>query len=143
MGRVITIVMSNVFKRYHTPTGNEFYDKLVFISTELTRLVMNEKIVPKKYRYVYSIPIINKLNQLRDDIKAEMTLYPTSEKLVEYKKDIWQRAIIHNEQIIELVQTMLIELPSINIDKFENVGNALVEESAILRKCKSNTKLQK
>lgn len=135
--------MSNVFSRFHTPTGNEFYDKGIIIERELVRLCMNERIVPKKYRYVYGIPIINHAHRLMDYISAEMTLYPTSEELVERKKNIWQDAIICCEQIIRKIQTMIYDLPTADPYKFENVGKLLIEESKILRECRKNTKLQK
>lgn len=135
--------MSNVFAKNHTPTGNEFYEKAIYIKRELTRLVMNEKVVPKRYRFVYSIPIINKTNDLMNWITAEITLYPTSESLVEKKKDIWYQALICNEQLIQMIQDMIYVLPTANPDKFESVGTALIEESKILRECRKNTKLQK
>lgn len=135
--------MSNVFAKYHTPTGNEFYDKALYIKRELTRLVMNEKVMPKRYRFVYSIPIINKVTELLGWITAEITLYPTSEALVEKKKEIWYKALICNEQIIQMIQDMIFVLPTVIPEKFEQVGEALIEESKILRECRKNTKLQK
>ena len=51
--------MSNVLKRKRSISETEFLNKAQLIRAEVTRLVMNEKVIPKKYRYVYSIPIID------------------------------------------------------------------------------------
>ena len=51
--------MSNVLKRKRSISETEFLHQAQLIRTEVTRLVMNEKVIPKKYRYVYSIPIID------------------------------------------------------------------------------------
>ncbi|MCC8068706.1 MAG: hypothetical protein LIO71_02945 [Ruminococcus sp.] len=51
--------MSNVLKRNRAVSNSEYITKARVIREEITSLVMNEKIVPKRYRYAYSIPMID------------------------------------------------------------------------------------
>ena len=64
--------MSNVLKRKRAVSDAEFIHNAQNIRTELTRLVMNEKVIPKRYRYVYSVPIIDLCREL---IKNAVTYY--------------------------------------------------------------------
>ena len=62
--------MSNVLRRNRSVSEIEYFHNAVKIRNEVTRLAMNEKVFPKRYRYVYSIPIIN---ICRDLIKNAQT----------------------------------------------------------------------
>ena len=56
--------MSNVLRRNRSVSDAEFIHTAQNIRAEVTRLVMNEKVIPKRYRYVYSIPIIDLCREL-------------------------------------------------------------------------------
>lgn len=62
--------MSNVLKRNRAVSDAEFLHNAQVIRSEVTRLVMNEKVVPKKYRYVYAIPVIDICRELNKNAVA-------------------------------------------------------------------------
>ena len=64
--------MSNVLKRNRAVSDAGYLHNAEKIRNEVTRLMMNEKVVPKRYRYVYSIPTINLCREL---IKNANTYY--------------------------------------------------------------------
>lgn len=64
--------MSNVLRRNRAVSDVEYLHNAVKIRNEITRLVMNEKVFPKRYRYVYSIPTID---ICRDLVKNAHTYY--------------------------------------------------------------------
>lgn len=64
--------MSNVLRRKRSISEVEFLDKAKRIRTEITRIAMNEKAIPKRYRFVYSIPMID---ICRDLMKNANTYY--------------------------------------------------------------------
>ncbi len=134
--------MSSVFRRNHEPTGLEFWDNAQEIEIFLTRFLMNEKNVPKKYRYVYAIPILESVRSLQKHIVAANTIYPTDEAELDKRKDEQQKAINANEIVIQEIQRMVLVLP-IDVDKLDDVGGRLLRESALLRAWRKSSKLQK
>lgn len=64
--------MSNVLRRNRATSVVEYINNANNIRSEVTRLVMNEKVIPKRYRYVYSIPMID---ICRDLVKNANTYY--------------------------------------------------------------------
>jgi hypothetical protein len=64
--------MSNVLRRNRATSEAEFLHNACRIRTEVTKMVMNEKVIPKKYRYVYAIPMID---ICRDLVKNANTYY--------------------------------------------------------------------
>ncbi len=132
--------MSNVFRRNRKPTGQEFYDTMVTLTDKLTHFVMNDKNVPKSYRYVYAIPIIGLLHRLRTAITNANTTYPVNERLLEKRKDYWLDAICANEDIFQAIQALLDVLP-IDLDKLDEIGELLRKESALLRGLRKNAKI--
>lgn len=133
--------MSNVFRRFRKPTGLEFWDNAVEISKMLTRFVMNEKNVPKRYTYVFAHPLIEDCRNLRHAIVKANSVYPVNEHELERRKDFQQDAINANEIIIQDVQDMIDILPGIDADKLNELGERLSLESTLLRAWKKSSKV--
>lgn len=64
--------MSNVLRRNRTTSEVEFIHNAMRIRKEITSMVMNEKVFPKRYRFVYSIPMIDLCREL---VKNANTYY--------------------------------------------------------------------
>ena len=122
----------SVLKNKRSESQLEFYHTATLIRTELTRFVMNEKVVPKRWRPVFKFPMVEKVIKLFDYITAANTIYPQNLREAERRRDYQTQAIITVEQILQLLQYMLTTL-SINPDKFQPVTELLVKEAALLR----------
>ena len=122
----------SVLKRNRSESHLEFYHTATIIRSDLTRFVMSEKIVPKRWRPVFTFPMIERVNRLMDNITAANTIYPQNLHEAERRRDYQTLAIITVEQIFQLLQYMLDTL-SVNPDKFQAVTEMLVKESALLR----------
>lgn len=122
----------SVLKNKRSESQLEFYHTATLIRKELTQFVMNEKIVPKRWRPVFTFPMIDKVIKLFDYITAANTIYPQNLREAERRRDYQTQAIIVVEQILQLLQYMLTTLP-INPDKFQPVTELLVKEAAVLR----------
>lgn len=59
--------MSNVLERHRGISEMEFYVTAINIRHELTTFLMHEKNVPKRWRSVYTYPVIN-LSQAQIDL---------------------------------------------------------------------------
>ena len=93
---------------------------------------MNEKVVPKRWRPVFTFPMTEKLIKLIDYITAANTIYPQNLREAERRRDYQTQAIITVEQILQLLQYMLDTL-CVNPDKFRPVTELLVKEATLLR----------
>ena len=122
----------SVLKNKRTESQLEFFHTATKIQSELTRFVMNEKIVPKRWRPVFTFPMVDKAIRLIDCITAANTIYPKNLHELELRRDYQTRAIITVEQILQLLQFMLSTLP-IDPDKFQPITELLVKEAALLR----------
>lgn len=121
-----------VLKNKRGESQMEFYHTATLARAELTRFVMNDSIVPKRWRPVFTFPIIEKVIALIDNITAANTIYPQNMHEYEMRRDYQTKAIITVEQIIQLLQFMLSTLP-ISADKFQTVTELLMKEGALLR----------
>ena len=122
----------SVLKRNRSESHLEFYHTAMIIRSDLTRFVMNEKIVPKRWRPVFTFPMIERINRLMDNITAANTIYPQNLREAEARRDYQTAAIIIVEQIFQLLQFLLETLP-VDPDKFQPITEMLVKESALLR----------
>lgn len=122
----------SVLKRNRSESHLEFYHTATIIRSDLTRFVMNEKIVPKRWRPIFTFPMIERVNRLMDNITAANTIYPQNLREAEARRDYQTAAIITVEQIFQLLQFMLDTL-SVNPDKFQPITEMLIKESALLR----------
>ena len=68
--------MSSVLARNRSLSELEFYKNACEMRGTLTRFVMSEKHVPKKYRFVFAIPMTELLKELMCNITAANTIYP-------------------------------------------------------------------
>ena len=121
-----------VLKNKRSESKMEFYHTATVIRSELTRFVMNENIVPKRWRPVFTFPMVEKVIRLIDCITAANSIYPQSLHEAEMRRDYQTEAIITVEQIVQLLQFMLTTLP-VDADKFQPVTELLMKETALLR----------
>ena len=122
----------SVLKNKRSESPLEFYRTATLIRTELTRFVMSDNVVPKRWRPVITFPMVEKVIKLLDYITAANTIYPQSLREAERRRDYQTQAIIVVEQILQLLQYMLTTL-SVDPNKFQPVTELLVKVVALLR----------
>ena len=137
--------MSNVFRRFHKPTGTDYWDTAVEVDSELFRILTNEKIVPKSRRFIYTIPILNMMGREWNYIGLAFDTYPAgddAEEKLKRKKQAFRNAKDMNEAIIRQLQAMVRRHPEIDVDKLDNLGELLIKESSLLDKARENSRIQ-
>lgn len=103
--------MSNVLARNRSLSSLEFYKAACELRSAVTKLVMNERNVPKKYRYVFAVPMVNLMHDLFANITTANTFYPLCEHDLEVRRDFQTYAITSCEQALQMMQYMLDVLP--------------------------------
>lgn len=122
----------SVLKNKRNQSQLEFYHTATVIRAELTKFVMNDKNVPKRWRPVFTFPMVTKAIQLIDEITAANTIFPTNTHEAEVRRDYQTKAIITVEQILQLLQFLLLTL-QIDADKLQPIVELLLKESSLLR----------
>ena len=86
----------------------EFYANAQKFYTVLSKFLMSDKNVPKKWRSVVTYPILNMADSFFDMLEDANSIYPNSENLVEERKARQLDCITHCEKIYgRLQRTML------------------------------------
>ncbi len=98
----------------------------------LTRFVMSEKHVPKKYRFVFAIPMTELLKELMCNITAANTIYPINEHEVQMRRDFQTMAIANCEQIFQMMEYMVDTLP-IDANSLKQSIELTLKETALLK----------
>jgi hypothetical protein len=78
--------MSNVYKRLRGKTDTQFIVNALELQTLITQYCVKEKFVPKKYRLLIGVPLINKVDEMVDNITFANAIYVTNERESEKRK---------------------------------------------------------
>lgn len=126
--------MSNVLRRNRATSEVEFLHNAQRIKTEVTKMVMNEKVIPKRYRFVYAIPMIE---ICRDLVKNANTYY----NCVGEDDDtfhLYERKRTALENMLDCCDNILAELQSareqfyIKMSVRESVVGLIVDEEELI-----------
>ena len=151
--------MSNVLERLRGISEMEFYQNAIKIRHEMSRFLMSEKNMPKRWRSVYAYPIINKVQEMIDTIIDANRIVAYSPELLNARKQGFQDAIESTDKIFERLQgavqdvwwDMLHSEPGssgyqnrLRIEKHvAEIGVLLEYEERLLKGCKYKSKLVK
>ena len=83
----------SVFKRNRSETKLQFYINALELQTEITKYVLREKVVPKKWRFAIGYDLVKKADLLVDFITLANSIYPTNWRELFLRKllqRIWQ-----------------------------------------------------
>lgn len=119
--------MSNVLQRFRNKSPLQYFVSMNELKVKLTRFVMNEKYVPKRYRFVVSIPTIDILLQLSSNVTG--LNYDLTHPNIN-RDDVHEGLIISlklSEDILQMLQYM-----SEVINDFDDTTAAFVDILSLL-----------
>ena len=134
--------MSNVLSRKRSLSELEFWKNASEIRAIFTRYLMNEKKVPKRWKFVFAMPGIGYAMKLMEEITAANTIYPTTDEELAQRRAHQNEAIVACEQIIQHIQFMIETLDGCNVSDFENLGEMIFKEIALLKAWRKANKVQ-
>ncbi len=132
--------MSDVFQRLRGRTGTQFEITALELQAELTQYCVKEKFVPKKYRLLVGIPLVNKVNELVDNISFGNSIYPTNEIQLQRRKDFQTKAIANCYQLQNLIIALEKTVDSVKIKSLDKIIDLLCEERNLLIAWKKSNK---
>lgn len=117
--------MSNVYKRFRGETETQFIINALELQSELTKYCTKEKFIPKKYRLLIGVPIINKVDELVDNITFANSIYPTNTTEAEQRKEYQVKAIANCFQLQNYIVKLEKTVDSVTISSLDKVIDLL------------------
>lgn len=133
--------MSNVYARNRKTTDLAFLIIGQDLQAKLTIYVMNEKRVPKKWRYMVGRNIIAKVDELIDNIVAANSIYPTTAEELEKRKLFQSLAICNCYQLQNKIIRLINCINTVTVDSLTQIIKLLHQEIATLKRWKKASKL--
>ena len=135
--------MSNVYKRLRGETETQFIMNALELQTQLTKYCVKEKFVPKKYRLLIGVPIINKVDELVDNITFANSIYPTNEFEFQQRKEYQVKAIANCFQLQNYIVKLEKTIDSVTISSLESIIELLCVELNLLKAWKKSDAVRK
>lgn len=130
--------MSNVYKRFRGETETQFIINALELQSELTRYCTKEKFIPKKYRLLIGVPIINKVDELVDNITFANSIFPTNETEIEQRKEYQVKAIANCFQLQNYIVKLEKTVDSVTISSLDKIIDLLCVELNLLKAWKKS-----
>ena len=141
LNKEVYFVMS-VHKNQRNVSSLEFYVKASQLRTMVIRFMMNEKRIPKRYRFVFTMPTIDIMHKMMHNIVAANTIYPTNEAELAERKRLQTAAIASIEEFYQMLQCIIEVLPE-NLESFKRVLDIANEEIKLIKAWKKSSKIMK
>ena len=135
--------MSNVYKRFRGETETQFIINALELQSELTRYCTKEKFIPKKYRLLIGVPIINKVDELVDNITFANSIYPTNITEAEQRKEYQVKAIANCFQLQNYIVKLEKTVDSVTISSLDKIIDLLCVELNLLKAWKKSDSIRK
>ncbi len=134
--------MSNVYKRFRGETDIQFIMTALELQVELTKYVNNEKYVPKKWRLILGLPIVNKVDEMVDNITFANTIYPTGVEELERRRKYQTSAIANCFQLQNKIVKLEKCIDKVTIESLDKIIDLLCIELTLLKKWKKTDKIR-
>lgn len=146
--------MSNVLERYRNVSSMEFYNNAKKLRNDMSKFLLSDKNVPKKWRAPFSYVVIGYINKLIDNIRRANRIYPRKdENILREKLELQSECIEIIDEIYDKLQwgidtiwyDTLNKYPGdknrVRIDRYiEDFSSSLAREESLIKGWISSTK---
>ena len=133
--------MSSVYKRNRIPSEPDFYTNAISIRVEVTKLACAESVVPKRYRLILGVPMVQTAKDLVDDAVRADSFYPNTAHGVLWRKHYLTLAIADCHRLEQDVQTLRdIGLPA-NLNRMSDLADMIDREIGLLKGARKSARL--
>ena len=123
-------------------TETQFIVNALELQSLLTQYCVKEKYVPKKYRLLIGVPIINKVDEMVDNITFANSIYPTNEAELQERKRYQVRAIANCFQLQNYIIKLEKTIDSVTISSLDKIIDLLCIELNFLKAWKKTDKIR-
>lgn len=134
--------MSNVHKRFRKETKLQFLVSAQQLQVELTKFIMSEKNMPKKWRYIVGQGTIAKVDELLDNLEAGNAIYPTIKAEYKRRAEFQEKAIGNCWQLHNKIMRIILCVDTAKIEKLEKVAELLTDVESLIKQWKKADKIR-
>ena len=134
--------MSNVYKRFRGETEIQFIMTALDLQVEITKYVINRKHIPKAARLIVGLPLVEKIDEMVDNITFANWIYPKTQAELELRKEYQQKAIINCYQLQNKIIKAERCIDTVNIKSLEKIIDLLCKELPLLKAWKNSDKMK-
>lgn len=117
--------MSNVYTRNRKKTPFDVLANAEKLQDLVTLYVMNERYVPKKWRFMIGQDLIKKIDELNDNIIAANSIYAMNDQDLASRKAYAQKAIANGYQLQRKLSRLIRCVPSATAASLEEITSLL------------------
>lgn len=121
----------SVLKSRREQSEMQFFQTAVDVQNELIKFCMEEKNVPKKYRFVYAIPIIAEGQALVDNVVNANTIFVKTNEEVIDRRHYQNEANANCEKILQKLQSLRTVL-GIDSGRLKNIVGMVISEKGYI-----------
>lgn len=133
--------MSSVYARNRALSELQFYKTGQELQTAITKFVMNEKRLPKKWRNNIGNKLISTVDSMMDNIIAANSIFPTDEDLLK-RRSLYQTYANNNcFQIQNQLIRMYNCVPTVTLKSLMNIIKLLHHEKNLIKNWKKSNKI--
>lgn len=130
-----------IHKRERKTTAIQYIVTAQKLQVEVFNYVMKDKYFPKKCRYILVSDIMNKVNELADNVIGSDSVFPNTEERLNLRKRYLDRAIINCNQLETKFLLATRAIAKVTPDSLKNISSLLVDELALLKNALKAAKL--
>ncbi|NNJ30079.1 hypothetical protein [Lacrimispora defluvii] len=134
--------MSNVYTRNRKKTPFDVATNAEKLQDLVTLYVMDEKRVPKKWRYMIGQDLIRKIDELNDNVIAANSIYAMNEEDLSKRKEYAQRAISNGYQLQRKLSRLVRCVPSATPASLYEITALLSQEIDDMKGWRKNDKIR-
>ena len=134
--------MSSVYKRNRQETELQFMVLAVDLQCELTKYMVKEKFVPKKWRLLIGQDMIKKVDELVDNVTAANSIFPMTEEQMQKRRNLQEDAICNCYQLHHKIVRMEKCIQTVTAESLANIIELLSKEVITLKRWKKTDKIK-
>lgn len=135
--------MSNVFKRYRKDTELQFMLTALDLQVAVTKYAMSDKKIPKKWRIVLGVPLVEKVDEMMDNITMANSIFPDSEESMALRRRYQDLAIGNCYQLHNKLNRTLQCVSTVTIENLTPIIDLWNKEVSLLKRWKKSDKIKK
>lgn len=133
--------MSGVHHKDRQDTALTFVVLGQEIQAEVTKIVMSEKSMPKKYRNIVGVNLINKADEMMDNIIMANSIYASDVDKLAERNHYQDMAIINCYQIQSRLLRIASCVSAFKVGRLRVISELLERETAVLKKWRRSNKV--
>ena len=128
-----------VYKRNRKETSTQYVVVAQNLQVAIIKYMMNEKYVPKKWRYMLAHGAMRISSDILDNVIGSYRTFPNTEERLLERKRYLDRAVVGCYQLQSRLLCMVRTIDTVNAENLGNITSLLLDEIELLSKTLKNS----